>query len=111
MGGVLPKVRCQIIADFYGKNVSKWKTFTICHFKKIECKKNRHLSCNAVGGCRRVSHAERKPYMLTTVEELKVKFSISKKKSVSIPNLVTFHSSAYLRSLGDRLLLFWAFFA
>ena len=40
MEGVLPKVRCQIIADFYGKNVAKWKTFTICHFKKIECKKN-----------------------------------------------------------------------
>ena len=110
MEGVLPKVRCQIIADFYGKNVAKWKTFTICHFKKIECKKKRHLSCNAVGGCRRVSHAERKPCVLTTVEELKVKLSI-KNKSVSIPNLVTFHSSAYLRSLEDSLLLFWAFFA
>ena len=40
MEGVSSKVRCQIIADFYGKNVAKWKTFTICHFKKIECKKN-----------------------------------------------------------------------
>ena len=39
MEGVLPKVRCQIIADFYGKNVAKWKTFTIRHYKKIECKK------------------------------------------------------------------------
>ena len=38
MEGVLPKVRCQIIADFYGKNVAKWKMFTIRHFKKIECK-------------------------------------------------------------------------
>ena len=70
MEGVLPKVRCQIIANFYGKNVAKWKMFTVRHFKKIECKKNRHLSCYAVGGCRRVSHAERKPCMLTTVEEL-----------------------------------------
>ena len=40
MEGVLPKVKCQIIADFYGKNVPKWKTFTVCHFKKMECKKN-----------------------------------------------------------------------
>ena len=39
MEGVLPKVRCQIIADFYGKNVAKWKTFAIRHLKKIECKK------------------------------------------------------------------------
>ena len=39
MEGVLPKVRCQIIADFYGKNVTKSKTFTIGHFKKMECKK------------------------------------------------------------------------
>ena len=39
MEGVTPKVRCQIIADFYGENVTKWKTFTIGHFKKMECKK------------------------------------------------------------------------
>ena len=40
MEGVLQKVWCQIIADFYGENVAKWKTFTIGHFKKMECKKN-----------------------------------------------------------------------
>ena len=40
MKGVLPKVRCQIIADFYRKNVTKLKAFTIGHFKKMECKKN-----------------------------------------------------------------------
>ena len=39
MEGVIPKVRCQIIADFYGENVTKWKMFTIGHFKKMECKK------------------------------------------------------------------------
>ena len=50
MKGVITKVRCQIIADFYGKNVTKWKAFTIGHFKNMECKKKkRHLSCNAVG--------------------------------------------------------------
>ena len=101
MEGVLLKVRCQIIADFYGKNVPKWKTFTVCHFKKMECKKKLHLLYNANGGCRRVSHAERKPHKLTTAEELQVKSSINNEKSVSIPNLVTFHLSANLRSLGD----------
>ena len=40
MEGVLLKVRCPIIADFYKKRVAKWKTFSICHFKKMECKKN-----------------------------------------------------------------------
>ena len=39
MEGVLPKVRCQIIADFNGKNAAKWKMFTVRHFKKMECKK------------------------------------------------------------------------
>ena len=38
MEDVLLKVRCQSIADFYGKNVTKWKTFTTGHFKKMECK-------------------------------------------------------------------------
>ena len=37
--GVLPQVRCRIIADFYGENVVKWKTFTVGHLKKKECKK------------------------------------------------------------------------
>ena len=111
MEGVLPKVRCQIIADFYGKNVAKWNTFTIGHFKKMECKKKRRFLCNAVGGCRTVSHAERKPPKLTIAEELKGKSSINNKKIISILNLVSFHSSAYLRSLGDSRLLFWAFFA
>ena len=73
--------------------------------------KKRHLLYNANGGCRRVSHAERKPHKLTTAEELQVKSSINNEKSVSIPNLVTFHLSAYLHSLGDSHLLFWAFFA
>ena len=41
MEGVLPKVRCQIIADFNGKNAAKWKMSTVRHFKKMECKKTR----------------------------------------------------------------------
>ena len=39
MEGVLPKVRRQIIADFYGKNVLKWKTYTVRHFKEMGSKK------------------------------------------------------------------------
>ena len=42
MEGVIPKVRCQIIADFYGENVTKWKMFTIGHLKKMECKKKKN---------------------------------------------------------------------
>ena len=110
MEGVLPRVRCQIIADFYRKMQQSGRRLPFVILRRQNAKK-RHLSRNAVGGCRRVSHAERKPCMLTTVEELKVKLSINNKKSMLIPNLVTFHSSAYLRSLGDSLLLFWAFFA
>ena len=73
--------------------------------------KNRHLSCNAKDGCRKVSHADKKPRMLTAVEELKVKSSINNKNSVSIPNLFAFDSSAHLRSLGDSHFFVWAFFA
>ena len=98
--------KCSKVEDLY-----HWSFKEDRMQKKTKQNKKRHLLCNAVGGCRRVSHAERKPCMLTTVEELKVKLSINNKKSVSIPNLVTFHSSAYLRSLGVSLLLFWAFFA
>ena len=39
MEGVLPEVRRQIIADFYGKSVSKGKMYTFQHFKKMGCKK------------------------------------------------------------------------
>ena len=53
MEGLLSEVRCQIIADFYGKNVSKGKMYTFQHFKKMGCKKKRHTSCNEVSWCRR----------------------------------------------------------
>ena len=36
---VLPKVRRQNIVDFYGKNVSKGRTYTVHHFKGMGCKK------------------------------------------------------------------------
>ena len=36
---LLPKMRLQNIAGFYGKNVSKGKMYTIQYFKKMGCKK------------------------------------------------------------------------
>ena len=39
MEGLLPEVRRQIIADFYGKNVSKGKMYSFQHFEKLGCKK------------------------------------------------------------------------
>ena len=37
--GLLPEVRYQIIANFYGKNVSKGKMYSFQHFEKMGCKK------------------------------------------------------------------------
>ena len=79
-------------------------------FLENKMQKNRHLWCIAVGWCRTVSHAERKLPKLTITEKLKGRSSIINMKIVSIPNLISFHLSAYLRSLGDSRLLFWAFF-
>ena len=38
--GLLPEVRHQIIANFYGKNVSKGNMYSFQHFKQMGCKKN-----------------------------------------------------------------------
>ena len=39
MEGVLLKVSCPIVADFYEKIVARWKTFSVRYFKKMESKK------------------------------------------------------------------------
>ena len=44
MEGLSPAAQRQIIADFYGKNVSKGKMYTFQHFEKMGCKKKRHIS-------------------------------------------------------------------
>ena len=36
--GLLPEVRHQIIANFYGKNVSKGNMYSFQHFKQMGCK-------------------------------------------------------------------------
>ena len=38
--GLLPEVRHQIIANFYGKNVSKGKMYSFQHIKQMGCKEN-----------------------------------------------------------------------
>ena len=49
---LLPKMQLQIIADFYRKNVSKGKMYSIQYFKWMGCKKNRNKWRNAVSWCR-----------------------------------------------------------
>ena len=46
--GVSPKVRCQIIADFDGGNVSRGKMYTVRQFKIIRCKKKKKKKKNAI---------------------------------------------------------------
>ena len=45
MEGVLPEVRCQIIADFYGKKCFKGGDVYLEHFEKIGCKQNTAKYC------------------------------------------------------------------
>ena len=52
MEGVLPEVRRQIIANFYGKNVSKGKMHTFQHFKKMGCKKTAIYRVGDFPACR-----------------------------------------------------------
>ena len=40
MEGLLPEVRHQIIAYFYGKNVSKGKMYSFQNLKQMGCKEN-----------------------------------------------------------------------
>ena len=45
MEGLLPEVQCPIIANFYGKNVSKGKMYTFQSFKRMGCKKKTAIYC------------------------------------------------------------------
>ena len=40
MEGLLPEMGCQIVANFYGKNVSKGEMYTFQYFEKMGCKKS-----------------------------------------------------------------------
>ena len=43
--GLLPEVRCPIIANFYRKNVSKGKMYTFQNLKRMGCKKKTAIYC------------------------------------------------------------------
>ena len=56
-----------------------WTHISSINFDRWDIK-NRHLQSSAVGWCRRVCYAERRPRKLTTAEERKVKSSVTNKK-------------------------------
>ena len=76
MEGVLPEVRRQIIANFYGKNVSKGKMYTFQHFKKMGCKKTdiyRVMKLVDAGESVEQKEGQGRPRKLTSAQERKVK--------------------------------------
>ena len=78
MEGLLPEVRHQIIADFYGKNVSKGKMYSFQHFEKMGCKKNlaRYQVMRLVDAGESVTQKEGqgKPRELAKAHEKKVRY-------------------------------------
>ena len=77
MEGVLPEVRRQIIADFYGKNVSKGKMYTFQHFKKMGCKKTaiyRVMRLVDAGESVAQKEGQGRPRKLTKAQEKKVTY-------------------------------------
>ena len=72
MEGLLPEVRCQIIANFYGKNVSKGEMYTFKHFEKMGCKKSAiYRVMRSVDAEETVAQEEGqgKPHKLTKAQE------------------------------------------
>ena len=77
MEGLLPEVRHQIIADFYGKNVSKGKMYSFQHFEKMGCKKNlaRYQVMRLVDAGESVTQeGQGKPRKLAKAHEKKVRY-------------------------------------
>ena len=78
MEGLLPEVRHQIIADFYGKNVSKGKMYSFQHFEKMGCKKNlaRHqvMRLDDAGESVTQTEGQVKPHKLAKAHEKKVTY-------------------------------------
>ena len=84
MEGVLPEVRRQIIANFYGKNVSKGKMYTFQHFKKMGCKKTaiyRVMKLVDAGESVEQKEGQGRPRKLTSAQERKVKLAFNNKKN------------------------------
>ena len=77
MEGLLPEVQCHIFANFYGKNVSKRKTYTFKHFKKVGCKKNatyRVMRLVDAGESVAQREGQGRPSKLTKAREKKVRY-------------------------------------
>ena len=84
MGGVLPEVRRQIIADFYGKNVSKGRVCTFQHFWKMGCKKTAiYCVMKLVDAGESVERKEGQggPRKLTSAQERKVKLAFNNRRN------------------------------
>ena len=72
MEDLLPEVRCQIIANFYGKNVSKGEMYTFQYFEKMVCKKSAiYRVMRSVDAEETVAQEEGqgKPHKLTKAQE------------------------------------------
>ena len=68
---------CQIIANFYGKNVSKGELYTFQHFKRMGCKKSAiYRVMRSVDAEETVAQEEGqgKPHKLTKAQEKKVTY-------------------------------------
>ena len=92
MEGVLPEVRRQIIADFYGKNVSKGKMYTFQHFRKMGCKKTiiyRVMRLVDAGESVAQKEGQGRPRILSTAQERKVKLALNNKKDASITSMAS----------------------
>ena len=77
MEGLLPEVQCPIIANFYGKNVSKGEMYTFQHFEKMGCKKSAiYRVMRSVDAEETVAQEEGqgKPHKLTKAQEKKVTY-------------------------------------
>ena len=92
MEALLPEVRRQIIADFYGKNVSKGKMYTFEHFQKMGCKKTaiyRVMRLVDAGESVAQKEGQGRPRKLTSAQEKKVKLAFNNKKNASIPTMAS----------------------
>ena len=77
MEGLLPEERHQIIANFYGKNVSNGKMYTFQHFKKMGCKKTaiyRVMRLVDAGESVAQKEGQGRPRKLTKAQEKKVTY-------------------------------------
>ena len=94
MEGVLPEVRRQIIADFFGKNVSKGKMYTFQHFKKMGYNKTaiyRVMKLVDAGESVEQKEGQGRPRKLTSAQERKVKLAFNNKKNALMLPFTNLH--------------------